>query len=522
MQNEEQEDGAAQPSSSLLHSDLCILQFEVSDTGIGIPPEKQAVIFNAFEQADNSITREFGGTGLGLAISSRLVAAMGGRIDVRSAPGQGSTFSFTARFGRGSGAAPSGINPAEANLDGLSVLVVDDNATNRLILSENVAAWGMRPALADSAGRALGMLEEARRAGTPFDLALIDVHMPGGDGFTLVEQIRRRPDLAGLRVLLLTSGSRPGDLARARELGIDSCLTKPATPADLFAGIAALFPAGGRALDGSAASSSAPPSARPLRILVAEDNPVNQALLLGRLGREGHAVVLANNGSEAVEAWRREAFDLVLMDVQMPEMGGFEATALIRAREQGTGRHTPIVALTAHAMKGDRERCLRAGMDGYLSKPISVDELRRVLAELTGPGRPGDAGPPPGPPAPARDQQVLDRAEVARRVGGDGPLLLQLLDLFAAECPKVMGEISAALAARDARRAQVAAHALKGMVATLGGQAAFEAAFAVEQLAQAGDLTGAEGAAAALVHALGRLQEALLEFREETRRSLGG
>jgi signal transduction histidine kinase/DNA-binding response OmpR family regulator len=361
------------------------LHFTVRDTGVGIQPEKQKSIFEAFVQADASTTRKFGGTGLGLTISSCLVGMMGGRIWVESEPAHGSRFHFTAQFGLGEARAEQPESAERLRLLGVSVLIVDDNATNRRILADSVARWGMKPTCVAGGEQALDTLRQEVARGSPFPLILSDVHMPEMDGFELVERIRRNPALAGVTIMMLTSGAQREDAARCRELGVASHITKPIRQAELRAAIV-------RALGGSPVKAQQEDSldARPashegrsgLHILVAEDNAVNQQLARRLLQKRGHTVVLAGNGREALASLDRQSFDLVLMDVQMPEMDGFEATAAIREKEKATGRHLAIIAMTAHAMKGDRERCLAAGMDGYVSKPVRPKELFEALAAI--------------------------------------------------------------------------------------------------------------------------------------------
>ncbi|HSD66994.1 MAG TPA: response regulator, partial [Vicinamibacteria bacterium] len=348
-----------------------VLGFLVADTGIGIPRDKQELIFEAFAQADGSTTREYGGTGLGLSISAQLVGLMGGRITVDSEPGQGSRFRFSLRFGK----APARGRVADrlpARLRGLRVLVVDDNATNRRILEEVLNQWRMRPTVVASAPAALEAMEAAAVAGRPYPVVLLDASMPVMDGFSLAAKIQQSPRLAGASIMMLSSGARPGDRARCFELGISAYLTKPVKQSDLMDTIAGVFASrrGGPTARPRTAPASPAEGRRRLRVLVAEDNAVNQEVAVGMLERAGHEATVAGNGREVLALLEREAFDVVLMDVQMPELDGLETTAAIRERERAAGGHLPIVALTAHAMKGDAERCLAAGMDAYLAKPL--------------------------------------------------------------------------------------------------------------------------------------------------------
>jgi signal transduction histidine kinase/CheY-like chemotaxis protein/ligand-binding sensor domain-containing protein len=362
--------------------DQALLHFTVRDTGIGIAPEKQKLIFEAFSQADGSTTRTFGGTGLGLTISLRLVTMMGGRMWVESELGKGSRFHFTVPVGTAKGALA--MEPRQqVDLAGLRVLVVDDNLTNRRILGEMLRHWEMQPELAPSGAEAITMLQEADRRGAGYALLLVDAQMPGMDGFTFVERLRQQTDLRKMTIMMLTSAGQRGDAARCRELGIAVYLVKPIVQTQLFDAILAVL----------AAKAQQPhevplvtrhtlrEARQNLRILLAEDNVVNQVLVCRLLEKCGHSVVVVNNGRKVLEELEKEKFDLVLMDVSMPEMDGFEAVATIRTKE-GARAHIPIIAMTAHAMKGDRERCLAAGMDAYLSKPIQPKELLQVIKSL--------------------------------------------------------------------------------------------------------------------------------------------
>jgi PAS domain S-box-containing protein len=366
-----------------------IVHFTVSDTGVGIPAEKLKLIFEPFSQADTSTTRQYGGTGLGLTISTRLVEMMGGRMWVESEVGRGSQFHFTARLGTSEKTIEVDTIASPEILRGVKVLVADDNQTNRRILEGMLKRWGMNSTSVEEGGQALTVLSSALEAGEPYALILTDLHMPSMDGFELIERIRQRPELRASIIMMLTSSGHRGEAARCQELGITAYLLKPIRQSELREAIARVLGAreqkGAIPLIDRYSVGDTPESTAVLRVLVAEDNAVNQRLTLRLLEKRGHQVTLTTNGRQAVEALANQTFDLVLMDVQMPEMDGFEATAAIRESERRNGAHMPIIAVTAHAMKGDRERCLIAGMDGYLSKPIRPQELDEVLEKYLAP-----------------------------------------------------------------------------------------------------------------------------------------
>jgi len=369
------------------------LQFTVRDTGIGIPKEKQRLIFEAFTQVDGSTTRKYGGTGLGLTISARLVQAMKGELSVESEPGKGSAFHFTAILD----VAPDSVQTRpvdESALEGVRVLVVDDNLTNRRILSDLLWTWKMQPTPVASAPEALAHMRRGAEREQPYRLVLADVHMPEMDGFDLVERIRQTPNLTNAFILMLTSGENLGDLARCRELGISAFLTKPVRRAELRAAIVRAISDPGSLLVQRQADVQNPqaitgrdvkraPAGSGANILLAEDNIVNQRVARAILEKAGHSIVIAGSGRKAVQLWEEQPFDLILMDVQMPDMDGLEATGAVREKEKQRGGHIPIIAMTAHAMTGDRERCLHAGMDDYLTKPVHGPALLELIAQYS-------------------------------------------------------------------------------------------------------------------------------------------
>ncbi|MBA3557671.1 MAG: response regulator [Gemmatimonadaceae bacterium] len=482
----------------------------VTDTGIGIPHDKHRLIFEAFTQADSSTTRHYGGTGLGLSISAQLVELMGGRIWVESTPGEGSTFHFTLRLNRRTGVLGTTTLGRRAVLAGMSVLIVDDNATNRRILEQTVRGWEMLPTLVPGGAEALAALEAAQRAGHPFQLVLLDAQMPTMDGFGVAEAISRRTELVGATVMMLSSSGQHSDVARCTEVGIASYLTKPVKSSHLLDAILSVIETTPSAdLRDTRSAESVPAPSRPsLKILLAEDNLVNQMLTVGLLSKRGHSTTIASNGLLAVEAFSLETFDVILMDVQMPEMGGFEATAAIRERERSTAAHIPIIAMTARAMSGDREQCLAAGMDAYIAKPIRPSELI-ALVEAYGYERMEPAPAPMLSDHAHRDLSVLDETALLALVGGDEQLMQEIVTLFLDEYPRILRSIQASSARGDVSALQFSAHALKGSVGNMAAARAYEAAIKLDAVACTGQLPAAREAVAALESELARLEDAL-------------
>jgi PAS domain S-box-containing protein len=489
----------------------CALHFAVHDTGIGIPIEKQALIFDAFSQADGSTTRCFGGTGLGLTISSRLVELMKGQIWVESEVGRGSTFHVTAQFGVMEASVEHPLSARLDELKQLSVLVVDDNATNRQVLRDILTNWHMMPTLAASGREALALLREPADRLERFPIVLIDHMMPEMDGFVLAEEIQKDPKLAGATIIMLSSGRSGDAVNRCQELGITAYLYKPIRQSDLLqamlsalAGVVRPLPprdsSHSPTVSDSTCCSSGATADGGLRILLVEDNRINQRVAVRMLEKEGHQVTVAEDGKKALLAVEQNTFDLAFMDVQMPEMDGYDTTAAIRAREQATGRHLPIIAMTARAIKGDRERCLAAGMDDYVSKPVTYDELRRVLQTVRA-----------SPTFPL----AFDETAALSRVDGDVGFLRELASLLAEDAPQLLTQIGDAVAAEDAVRVEKTAHRLKGALIPFCSAAAFEAAQSLEQFGHSGGLGGANQKYHDLENHLDRLLAKLAEFLAE-------
>ncbi|MEZ6047065.1 MAG: response regulator [Planctomycetaceae bacterium] len=480
-------------------SEDCLLQFSVKDTGIGIAPDKLDHIFNVFEQADTSTTRRFGGTGLGLSISRRLVDLMHGEIWVESQLDEGSTFTFTARFQKADHESlPLKQLVTDQDLTGLRVLVVDDNANNRRILKEMLLSWNMYPVTASSVDQAMEQLHHAQQHGQAFDLLLSDVNMPDQDGFNLVEAIRGDQTISSPTILMLTSGDRPEDRERCKTFKVAAYLIKPVKQSELFDTVISTI-GGTSLLEEEHPVSPYGRIANGLNILLAEDSIANQKLALGLLEKRGHQVTVVNNGKQAVMAVHKQNFDVILMDVQMPEMDGFEATQEIRNLEAGSNRHTPIVAMTAHAMKGDRQRCLDQGMDGYLAKPIRSRQVYETIEFLAAANKgtqktqlPSDSVETPAEPPSALNaflQNATDEEKhciqsALEAVDHDDELLRDFVSAVLVESPEVLQKAEEALAETQWDHLKRYAHTLRGTLRTLGMEETCELAAAVEHAAE--------------------------------------
>jgi PAS domain S-box-containing protein len=471
-----------------------LLHVSVSDTGIGIPPEKRDAVFLPFEQVDGSRARKYGGTGLGLTICSKLVELIGGRIWFEDNPRGGTTFHATGRFG-----IPAGIPVAEPGLQrvdlyGIKVLVVDDNASSRAALEECLRAWGMLPSAVTDARNAIQLIEQMSPAEKSFAVALVDAQMPGFDGFDLVQRMKREaPSRVNSFVMLLGSVNRAADSARCDQVGAAAYLVKPIDHSELFDTLLALL-----CTEETAAALVIPEAAAAapeyrvtgLKILLAEDSPFNQKLAVGVLGKRGHHVTVANTGHEAVAQAAAHDFDLIFMDIQMPEMDGLEATRRIRSHEPERGRRVPIIAMTAQAMKGMRERCLSVGMDDYLVKPVRAREIYDKIEGLFASRAASRIGPP-------RDSAgtvlgtAIDWQAAMTAVAGDRELLQEVVAAFLEECPALMDQTRTALAAADAILLRRSAHTIKGIMRTLGLETSGALAAELEEMGRSSDLSAA-------------------------------
>ncbi len=465
--------------------DAIQLHFTIADTGIGIPVERQAAIFEAFKQADGSMTRKYGGTGLGLTISSRLVELMGGRIWVESELGRGSQFHFTAGYGLQKSPIRTVLPRNPETLRDMRVLIVDDNATNREILLKMLENWHMNPTAVDSAAKAIVALKEGQGIGRTFPLILLDAQMPEMDGFALAETIKRNQDWSAATVMMLSSAGQRGDAMRCREVGVSAYLTKPVQQTELLDAILAALGTRVKNELQLVTRHSLRESRSRMQILLVEDNAVNQLVALRLLEKYGHSVTVASDGRKALAALEQQPFDVVLMDIQMPEMNGWEATQAIREKEKETGQHIPIVAMTAHAMKGDEERCIAAGMDSYVAKPIRTQELLTVLDEI-GDRKGSKVVAHSASQKPATDAICLNAA--LERLDGDRALFEELAQLFKTECPKILREIRRAVTDDDATTLEHQAHTLKGCSANLGASAVSQTAYEIEKAAHSTDM----------------------------------
>ncbi len=480
----------------------------MSDTGIGIPTEKREIIFNEFEQVDDTTSRKHGGTGLGLAVCAELVQLMGGKIWVESEIECGSTFHFTACLGFDEDQEEPGASEEAPDLHGLRVLVVDDNPMNRRVLEKTLAHGGMVPTTVSSGRAALDAMVTAHQESRPFAVTLTDSLMPEMDGFELARQIRDHPDLGESLVVMLASAGQRGDAQRCSKLGIAGYLSKPTRRSELLATIRSAL----------LAKMGLPP--RPIlltrhslrqnrgkrRILLAEDNPVNQKLAARMLEKAGYAVSVAEDGEKALTTLRQGTFDLILMDVQMPRMDGIRTTRIIREQERKTGEHIPIVAMTAHAMAGNRERCLAEGMDGYLTKPIRTGELYQTIENLL-------EGLPPREEVTTQEYQetaFFDESELLNRFQGDREFLYELVELFLDDYPKHVEDMRQAVRAGDRRSLQRSAHTLKGSIGNFSCSEAFRAVIRLEEGVESSDVKEAGPALADLEQALERLRHGLV------------
>ncbi|HJQ29813.1 MAG TPA: response regulator, partial [Rubrobacter sp.] len=493
-------------------SSEAVVHFSVTDTGIGLTTDQRSRLFQAFTQADASTTRRYGGTGLGLAISRQLVEMMGGEIGVESEQGVGSTFWFTVRFEK----RPGETRPAPVmspELNNIRVLVVDDNDTNRKILHEQVVSWGMANGMAEDGQRALTMLRTAAENGEQFDLALVDLNMPGMDGMELAHRIKIDPTISSTKLILLTSMGVRGEAQQAKSVGFAAYLIKPVRQSHLYDAIATVLGTQGEEV--MPEKKAQPVTQRRIepevvshaRVLVAEDNAINQKVAIRMLETLGYRADVAADGFEAVEAISRLSYAAVLMDVQMPEMDGYAATKEIRRRE-GDQHHTPIITMTANAMEGDREKALKAGMDDYIPKPVKLEQLRMMLARWVRREQEG---------ARARESQAsvepLDRRRIEnlRELGGS-EMLSELAGLFLEDASTALDAFKEAVEEDDAQAVERVAHALRGSSGNMGVQEIARLCAQLQELGASQDLAHVPGLLARLQEELDRARPALVEL----------
>ncbi|MDZ7698119.1 MAG: response regulator [Deltaproteobacteria bacterium] len=518
------------------------LHFTVADTGIGISPDKLEMIFESFRQVDSSVTRRYGGTGLGLTISKQIVRMMNGRVWVESEPGKGSVFHFTVPFTLSRAEIRKPVSPDAVDIAGIRALIVDDNALNRQIFREMLSKWGLILGEARDGEGALEAVKRAFESGEPYRLMLLDFQMPGMDGFELAEKVMESPYGADLEIIMLTSSGQPGDAERCRKMGISGYLQKPARMAELFDAILMVLDCPGDAPPSLVTRHRVQDARKRFHILLAEDNPINRKVAFEVLKKRGHRLTMVANGLEALRAFEREPFDLILMDVQMPEMDGFAATREIRRlegervgsveAESSKGKESspprserypassiqhpvsriPIVAMTAHALKGDRERCLEAGMDDYVSKPVKAEVLYRVIENLVNTRQKDDevgATALHAPPELPEDRAVFDLSAALEAAAGNRTLFLEIARLFLSELPQAVSDIREAVSNSDASRLEQGAHKLKGSLSIVGAKRAFDAAYGLEVLGREGKMQEAEYGVDVLLKDLQDLESAL-------------
>ncbi len=480
------------------------LRFLVRDTGPGIPEDKHGLLFQSFSQVDSSSTRKHGGTGLGLAISKKLVELMGGTIGLISTSEDGSTFSFTIPLEEPEetdGLEERETAPTLSEIEGLNVLVIDDNRANRMIMKEMLNRWGLRVETASGGKEGLEMLRAAVRQGSSFDLVLLDQQMPILDGFQVAEKVRGEKNLQSLLMMMVSSVDMQQSADRCRETGLDGYMVKPVKQSDLLNKIYQILNQKKQQVtnkcletnvvtDINADADFKSRENSTLQILLVEDKPMNRKLATVLLEKKGWSVTSAHNGREALDLLASNTFDLVLMDVQMPEMDGLEATRQIRALEEKTGGHIPIIAMTAHAMKRDREKCLEAGMDGYVSKPINSDELYLAVEEAAYPEQAHSRSRPekPSSSATAQEDMIQEAASMLKALGGNKKLLGEMVELLQEEASRDLVQLQKLLAKQDSSNAALVAHGLKGQLGNLGMEKAFTMVKDMEMSLQAKNL----------------------------------